>query len=254
MFTLKVDYSDSNTVIRKTYKDSCQTEIQNFKSFIKNPKTMEITQQQINAAYNVADDNQKRVLDALFGHQANQNGAIATKDNRHVTERIKTFEDARRELGDSNPLVFQYDELTHTNQEVEKMGSASDIVAYLKLRIIVAALNEGWEPKFEDGEYRWAPWFVLWTNKEMEEMSEDEKKERGILPCRVVGRASLNANSYGGLAFTYASTASSNSFAHYGARLAFKSKELAEYAGKQFIDIYAQMMGLTLVSEEGGAE
>lgn len=205
---------------------------------------MEITQQQINAAYNVADDNQKRVLDALFGLQANQNGAIATKDNRPVTERIKTFEDARRELGDSNPLVFQYDELTHTNQEVEKMGSATDIVAYLKLRIIVAALNEGWEPKFEDGEYRWAPWFVLWTNKEMEEMSDEEKKEKGILPCRVVGRSDYSAYSSGGLAFTYADFASSYSYSSFGSRLAFKSQELAEYAGKQFIEIYAQMMGL----------
>ncbi|MBR4177076.1 MAG: hypothetical protein IKQ53_06725 [Bacteroidales bacterium] len=205
---------------------------------------MEITQQQINAAYNVADDNQKRVLDALFGLQANQNGAIATKDNRPVTERIKTFEDARRELGDSNPLVFQYDELTHTNQEVEKMGSATDIVAYLKLRIIVAALNEGWEPKFEDGEYRWAPWFVLWTNKEMEEMSDEEKKEKGILPCRVVGRSSYYAHSNGGLAYTYAYCACSYSNTGVGSRLAFKSKELAEYAGKQFIEIHAQMMGL----------
>lgn len=245
MFTLKVDYSDSNTtVIRKTYKDSCQTEIQNFKSFIKNPKTMEITQQQINAAYQVADENQKKVLDALFGTEANQNGAIVPKDNRPVTERIKTFEDARRELGDSNPLVFQYDELTHTNQEVEKMGSATDIVAYLKLRIIVAAVNEGWEPKFKNGEYRWAPWFVLWTNKEMEEMSEDEKKEKCILPCRVVGRAHNDANSSGGLAFTHAYCASSVSHTSVGARLAFKSKELAVYAGKQFIDIYAQLMGL----------
>lgn len=247
MFTLKVDYSDC-TVNPKPH----QRERKNIRIFIKKPQTMEITQQQINAAYNVADDNQKLVLDALFGHQANQNGAIATKDNRHVTERINTFEDARRELGDSNPLVFQYDELTHTNKEVEKMCSATDIVAYLKLRIIVAALNEGWEPKFEDGEYRWAPWFVLWTIKEMEEMSENEKKD--VLPCRVVDRASSHASLSGWLACTDACHASSYSYTYHGARLAFKSKELAEYAGKQFIDIYAQMMGLTLVSEEGGAE
>lgn len=240
MFTLKVDYSDC-TVNPKPH----QRERKNIRIFIKKPKTMEITQQQINAAYRAATSPEiKQVLDALFGTEANQNGAIATKDNRPVTERIKTFEDARRELGDSNPLVFQYDELTHTNQEVEKMGSATDIVAYLKLRIIVAALNEGWEPKFEDGEYRWAPWFILWTNKEMEEMSDEEKKEKGILPCRVVGRAGYSANSDGGLAYSDAYYASSYSSTYIVARLAFKTQELAEYAGKQFIDIYAQMMGL----------
>lgn len=240
MFTLKVDYSDC-TVNPKPH----QREHKNIRIFIKKPKTMEITQQQINAAYRAATSPEiKQVLDALFGTEANQNACQPTEDNRPVTERIKTFEDARRELGDSNPLVFQYDELTHTSQEVEKMGSATDIVAYLKLRIIVAALNEGWQPKFEDGEYRWAPWFILWTNKEMEEMSDEEKKEKGILPCRVVGRANSHAYSYGGLACTNADYASSSSHTHYGARLAFKTQELAIYAGKQFIDIYAQMMGL----------
>lgn len=115
--------------------------------------------------------------------EQNKNNA---SDNRPVTERIKTFEDARRELGDSNPLVFHYDELTRTSQKVEEMPSASDIVSYLKLRIIVAALNEGWQPKFEDGERRWAPYFVLYTNKEMAEMSDEDKKN-----CRVVGRSPL---------------------------------------------------------------
>lgn len=121
--------------------------------------------------------------------EQNKNNA---SDNRPVTERIKTFEDARRELGDSNPLVFHYDELTRTSQKVEEMPSASDIVAYLKLRIIVAALNEGWEPKFEDGERRWAPFFVLYTNKEMAEMSDEDKKN-----CRVVGRSAMRMRSAG---------------------------------------------------------
>lgn len=170
--------------------------------------------------------------------EQNKNNA---SDNRPVTERIKTFEDARRELGDSNPLVFHYDELTRTSQKVEEMPSASDIVAYLKLRIIVAALNEGWQPKFEDGERRWAPYFVLYTNKEMAEMSDEDKKN-----CRVVGRSGDSASAYGGVAFASAGSASSSSDASVGSRLAFRTEELAEYAGKQFIDIYCQMMGIDL--------
>lgn len=219
---------------------------------------MEITQQQINAAYRAATTTEvKQVLDALFGTEANQNACQPTKDNRPVTERIKTFKDACRELGEKNVLVQAY-KTASFNTDGDHTD-VCDVMAYLKLRIIVAALNEGWEPKFEDDEYRWAPWFVLRTNKEMEEMSEDEKKEGGILPCRVVGRADVNASSHGGLAYTGANYASSYSSTRYGARLVFKSKELAGYAGKQFMDIYAQVMGLTLVtmglvSEEGGAE
>ena len=105
---------------------------------------MEITQQQINAAYQVADENQKKVLDALFGKQE-------PVDNRPVTERIKTFEDACNELsrraenGDelAGDILCDYE---------SNNCKGADITAYLKLRIIVAALNEGWEPQFVEGE------------------------------------------------------------------------------------------------------
>ena len=191
---------------------------------------MEITQQQIDAAYQVADENQKKVLDALFGKQE-------PVDNRPVTERIKTFEDACNELsrraenGDelAGDILCDYE---------SNNCKGADITAYLKLRIIVAALNEGWEPQFVEGEQRWTPWFFLYTNKELEDMNDDYK----AAICRVVGRAINNANAYGGLAYADASNASSYSSAYYGSRLAFKNEDLAIYAGQQFIDIYRDMM------------
>lgn len=69
---------------------------------------------------------------------------------KDVMERIKTFEDALNELGRSHPLVCQYNNIDDVD---------SDLSAYLKLRIIVAALNEGWTPKFTEDEYRFYPWF-----------------------------------------------------------------------------------------------
>lgn len=68
-----------------------------------------------------------------------------------------------------------------------------------------------------------------------------------------------DSNACGGLVFSHASSISFGTNTGTGSRLAFKSEELAEYAGKQFIDIYAQMIGLTPVtmgqeSEKGGAE
>ena len=67
-----------------------------------------------------------------------------------ITERIKTFKDACKELG-NHPFVKEYALINpFTN------CYSSDLVAYLKLRIIVAALNEGWEPKFTEDEYRYS--------------------------------------------------------------------------------------------------
>lgn len=154
------------------------------------------------------------------------------EDNRPITERIKTFEDAVAALGDAHPLVLhyrQYEANLHGN-----FVDMADIQAYLKMRIIVAALNEGWTPKFEKGEWRYAPWFELVTEEAYNEMTDEEK----ATVCRVVGRSSNDAYAYGGIAFASANGASSYADSSDAARLAFKTRELAEYAGKQFIEIW----------------
>lgn len=154
------------------------------------------------------------------------------EDNRPITERIKTFEDAVAALG-NHALVNQYRRITE-EQNPPMDDTANDIIAYLKARIIVAALNEGWVPKFEKNEWRYAPWFELITEEDYNEMTDEEKAN----VCRVVGRSSSNAYAYGGIAYAYAGSASSYADSYYAARLAFKSRELAEYAGKQFIEIW----------------
>lgn len=162
---------------------------------------------------------------------------VDEKDNRPVTERIKTFEDACNELGEDHPMVSVYDALvTRANGEqslAEWMGK--DVVAFLKLRIITEALNEGWHPKFTEDEYRYYPWFYIYTKEEYDKFSEEEKR-------RCVGRAYGNAGAYGGLVCSGAYVASSVSGAHGGVRLAFSNRDLAEYAGKQFIDIWADFV------------
>lgn len=110
-----------------------------------------------------------------------------------------------------------------------------DTNAYMRLRIIAAALNEGWEPQFTKDEWRYFPYFVFYTQEEIDEMSEDEK-------AGVVFRSNSFASPYGGVVFAYAYYDSSNTSADYGSRLAFRSRELAEYAGKQFVDIYADFV------------
>lgn len=72
------------------------------------------------------------------------------KDNRPVTERIKTFEDACNELGEENVFVQAY--RTAEFNTSGNQNDVSDVVAYLKLRVIAEALNEGWEPHFTTDE------------------------------------------------------------------------------------------------------
>ena len=162
---------------------------------------------------------------------------VDEKDNRPVTERIKTFEDACNELGEDHPMVSVYDALvTRANGEqslAEWMGK--DVVAFLKLRIITEALNEGWHPKFTEDEYRYYPWFYIYNTEEYDNFSEEEKR-------RCVGRANSNASANGGLVFAVAYDASSFSLTGYGARLVFSNRDLAEYAGRQFIDIWADFV------------
>ena len=151
------------------------------------------------------------------------------EDLRPVTERVKTFEDAVAELGEDNNLVMMF---KHFEAEGFAAGS-EDLVAFLKLRIITAALNEGWTPQFTDDEYRYYPWFYLYVERELNDLPEDTKRQRGVL---FSGNANNGANA--GFAYAIANDAPSDSFASIGSRLCFKNRELALYAGKQFASLW----------------
>lgn len=190
-----------------------------------NNETMNVKRENLLNAYKNANDEQKAFLENLFGTE--------TFKPKDIRERIKTFADALHELGNENPLVLAYQNTNLRDSDVAPDNK--DIIAYLKLRIIVAALNEGWEPQFIPGEYRWAPYFVLYTKEEIDEMDEETK-------ARVVFRSFYSACAGGGVSFASARYDSASVYACIGSRLAFKSEELAEYAGTQFIDIFADFM------------
>lgn len=170
-------------------------------------------------AYKESSNDCKNTLESLFGEEI-----FKSKD---ITERIKTFEDACNELGIEHPFVRSYNRWMNYG-----VYNQPDIDAYLRLRIIAAALNEGWEPQFTEDEWRYFPWFVLYTQKEIDEMDEEQKS-------RVVYRSSYLASAYGGVAYANTDVGSSHTYPYIGSRLAFKSSELAKYAGKQFVDIWA---------------
>lgn len=176
-----------------------------------------------------ASSEQKQLLELIFGKEQ-----LKRKKPANVMDRVRTFADACAELGSDSSLVKAYNNFMDLCDDEE---ANSDVIAYLQLRIIVAALNEGWQPKFVSGEYRYYPCYYLYTKEEIDNMNDDDKR-------RVVGRAVSNAYAVGGLVYALASHASSYSRSNslFGARLAYCSEALAEYAGKQFAAIYAKFI------------
>jgi hypothetical protein len=155
---------------------------------------MEQTQQLVIAGkdarklYPSASTEWKATFEATFGKEF---------FSQKITDRIKTFADACEVL-DIDP-----DDQWHESDE-------QDEVAYKQLKVVARALNEGWEPNYNDTNQRkWYPWFYL------------------------------NAP---GFRLYDCNCGDSRSFV--GARLVFKSEELARYAATQFQGLYSNYMEL----------
>lgn len=151
------------------------------------------------------------------------------KEKKPVTERVKTFDDACKELGiDAEAIQQQWQDAEIT---------MLDEVAYQKLRIITAALNEGWEPEFKEDEYRYYPYCILYTKAEIEQKDDEWKDEHNLLLCLGGGSSCYGAPC--GLASAHSPSAWSSASAVLSARLAHKTEELAIYSGKQFTELWA---------------
>lgn len=186
--------------------------------------------------------NDKRIEEMQAKINALQNELNTMKQlsqyNVPVTERIKTFDDACRELGEDNVLVKHYNSISSTfNYYFLREGYPSkDIIAYLKLRIIAAALNEGWAPTFTKDECRYSPYFELYTQEEYDCMDEAWKQQHPLL---LWGGLSANGATCC-LAFSDSNNAWSYAIENLSARLAVKSEKLAIYFGTQFSEIWKE--------------
>ena len=185
-----------------------------------------IKRENVMNAYKQATEEQKALLENMFGKDMFQ--------PKNIMERVKTFEDACDVLGEEHSYVQEYRGIANVNFDFTQ-----DIIAYLKLRIIAAALNEGWKPTFSDGECRYYPWFDIYPKDGYEKLNEDDKKK-----CRVVGRSSYDSYAYalGFVVFSSVNISTSYSYSYHGSQIIFKTRELAEYCEKQFIDIWADYL------------
>ena len=117
----------------------------------------------------------------------------------NIKDKVKSFEDACKVL-DITPSVPV---VTGIPEKYQK-----PLIANYQLMVIAEALNEGWTPDWSNGEWdKWYPWFKM-----------DDSSSAGR--------------------FSFVDAGHQRSGSVVGSRLCFKSKDLATYAGTQFLDIY----------------
>lgn len=184
-------------------------------------KKIEVSESNLKAAFEVADESTKKVLVALFGKiEPTDDNKPSLKDYKS----IRSYADACKALGES------VDEET-----LSKAGVPKHIIAQMKLELICKALWGGEVKVYPDPDGNriyWYPWFALYNQSEIDGMSD---KERGLPPvCFCECWCDC------GFRFSACEYRSSYSDAHSGFRLCLDTEEKAEYFGKQFLELWAE--------------
>ena len=205
---------------------------------------IEISKKNVEAAYKVADENGKKLLDALFGKAAKAN-----TPNLDDYKSIKTYEDACEALG-LTPIYSDQDPkravCEHINDHWDyRQDMPKHIIALMKLETISRALwGRNWEPKPDaEGSKRfWFPWFALWTKDEIKNLDEHQ---RGALLS-----ASAIFGAPAGFGYLNTHLRSSYATANIGFRLCQETDEKALYFGTQFVELWAEYLAFNFTTGE----
>ena len=173
--------------------------------------------------YRTANDEQKEILKSLYGKN------MFLSDWREIT----SYEKACKVLG-IQPIEFK-----EVGDRPQYMRMAN---AMQKLLVICEAINgdDGWYDENGWGHY---PVFVLYDKQEMEEMSVDERRHKGIHQL-LAACAACYAESVG-VRCTYTNNRGAHTNAYCGFPLCLNSEEKAEFVGKQFFELCCQCYGVT---------
>lgn len=144
--------------------------------------------------------------------------------------KIKNFKDACEAVAAQYPFVRSHDDW----MKLENFSPArkdQHMIAFLKLRVICAALNNGWSPKFIKSELRWFPVFKLYIQEEWDAIGVDTTELIMDIKDYAIG--------YRGFGVVGANCCDLTPI--FSPCLLFKTHELAEYCGRQFIDLWADL-------------
>ena len=181
------------------------------------------------ACYANASDEVKEALEHLFGAEP---FAFNYRE-------IKSFEDACKHLGISTELPAQRVGVEYCKEAVEQ-----SLAAY-KLMVICKAINNG-QQYDEDGD-TWFPVYWFYTKDELENMTEDERKRKGI---QLLSAANANNTENAGVRYANANNRGANTNANYGFPLCANSEEKALYLDEQFRSLIYQCYGIKVKEEE----
>ena|SRR5689334_9094293 len=121
--------------------------------------------------------------------------------------RIETFEDACKALNLGDPAAVL------PNLDFFPEHHRKALTAHAKLIIIAEAMNEGWKPDWDNNkQWKYYPWFDMRNSS--------------------------------GVGFSFVDCVNGDSASSVGSRLCYRTRELAEYAGKQFQDLYNEFFQL----------
>lgn len=116
-----------------------------------------------------------------------------------ITEKIKNFDD-----------VLNYHNISTEDFEKKVKDLSNDEKAYVQLKHIVSALNEGWTPDWENyDEWKHYPWFDM-----------DDSSSSGR--------------------FSFFCSDDQSALSIVGSRLCYKSRDLCRYAVETFLEIYKE--------------
>lgn len=189
-----------------------------------NSEEITFTKDELNKIYKESSEERRKVLKELFGEEL-------FKFDYHD---IKTYADACKKLDMKEHLL--------TGSKGGDIEAQRQAQALYKLLIIQKAMNNGvWCDK--DG-WSYYPYWVLYSKKEMERMSEEEKQRKGIKQLLSCANAYNTENA--GVRCTGANIRGAYTDANYGFPLCFNSEEAALYAAKQFESLFFDYYGIKI--------
>lgn len=157
-------------------------------------KALKIDEATAKKHYAGASTELKAIFEETFGKKT-----FLTK----ITDRVNTMEDVYEALDMNSYDVEQFEEFLETLDD--------DTACYEKLKKLARALNEGWEPNWDNGnEQKWFPYFDM--------------------------------RSTPGFGFSHATFDCTYSTTSVGSRLCFKTDALATHAGKKFTSLYKGLL------------
>lgn len=142
-----------------------------------------------------------------------------------IMERVRTFNEACEEIGKDHEYVRTYAAMMLA---MEGRQDYLDVLAYLRLKIIVCALNEGWDSRNDRDQNGYGPHYMTLGNEEYEQLAPFDKEM-----CVELFADSEGVPQHAKVVVCKLC---------YGNALALRTPELARYAGFQFAQDYCSLL------------